>query len=145
MRASCLTFGRGHTLRVWRPRESKPGPGPRGPLKSLGCRSRSDRRSRKSRGAVCFVGAPLRCAEASPSSLLLASGPAALATPPHTLFQQPASLARKRGERMTQEPYITCRELIEFLHLYLDGELPPERVVEFERHLSVCDSCVHYL
>ena len=46
---------------------------------------------------------------------------------------------------MTQGPYITCRELIEFLHLYLDGELPPECVVEFERHLSVCDSCVNYL
>jgi anti-sigma factor RsiW len=46
---------------------------------------------------------------------------------------------------MTQAPYITCRELIEFLHLYLDGELPPERMVEFERHLSVCESCVHYL
>jgi anti-sigma factor RsiW len=46
---------------------------------------------------------------------------------------------------MTQGPYITCRELIEFLHLYLDGELPPERVAEFERHLSVCDSCVNYL
>src|SRR5438552_11797394 len=43
MRASCLTFGRRHTLRVWRPRELKPGPGPRGPLKSLGCRSQSDR------------------------------------------------------------------------------------------------------
>ena len=46
---------------------------------------------------------------------------------------------------MSQGPYITCRELIEFLHLYLDGELAPERVVEFERHLSVCDSCVNYL
>ena len=46
---------------------------------------------------------------------------------------------------MSDRPYITCRELIEFLHLYLDGELPRDRVVEFERHLSVCDSCVHYL
>jgi anti-sigma factor RsiW len=46
---------------------------------------------------------------------------------------------------MTQGPYITCRELIEFLHLYLEGELPPERVAEFERHLSACDSCVNYL
>jgi anti-sigma factor RsiW len=46
---------------------------------------------------------------------------------------------------MSQGPYITCRELIDFLHLYLDGELPPGRAIEFERHLSVCDSCVHYL
>jgi anti-sigma factor RsiW len=40
---------------------------------------------------------------------------------------------------------ITCRELIEFLHLYLDGELPPDRRAEFDRHLSVCDSCVRYI
>ena len=46
---------------------------------------------------------------------------------------------------MDERPYITCRELIEFLHLYLDGELPPERVAEFERHLSVCESCVNYI
>jgi anti-sigma factor RsiW len=46
---------------------------------------------------------------------------------------------------MNEGPSITCRELIEFLHLYLDGELPPERAAEFERHLTVCDSCVNYL
>src|SRR6266571_6611770 len=40
--------------------------------------------------AVCGGAAPLRCAEASPSSRLLASDPTALATPRHTLFQQPA-------------------------------------------------------
>jgi len=46
---------------------------------------------------------------------------------------------------MDNRPYITCRELIEFLHLYLDGELPSDRAAEFERHLSVCVSCVNYL
>lgn len=46
---------------------------------------------------------------------------------------------------MAERPYITCRELIEFLHLYIEGELPPDRAVEFERHLSVCDSCVNYI
>ena len=46
---------------------------------------------------------------------------------------------------MSTRLYITCRELIEFLHLYLDGELPPDRRAEFDRHLSVCDSCVHYI
>jgi len=46
---------------------------------------------------------------------------------------------------MSTRPYMTCRELIEFLHLYLDGELPADRHAEFERHLSVCDSCVHYI
>lgn len=46
---------------------------------------------------------------------------------------------------MKDRPYITCRELIEFLYLYLAGELPPDRVEEFERHLGVCDSCVQYI
>jgi anti-sigma factor RsiW len=46
---------------------------------------------------------------------------------------------------MSTRPYITCRELIEFLHLYIDGELPLDRRAEFDRHLSVCDSCVHYI
>jgi anti-sigma factor RsiW len=46
---------------------------------------------------------------------------------------------------MSTRPDITCRELIEFLHLYLDGELPAGRRAEFDRHLAVCDSCVHYI
>src|SRR5438552_12096868 len=90
MRAPCLTFGRRHSLRERRPRVLKRGPCSGGPLESLGCRSQSDRRSRKSRGVVCGVAAPLRCAEASPSSRLLASDPSALATPLHTLLQHPA-------------------------------------------------------
>lgn len=40
---------------------------------------------------------------------------------------------------------ITCKELIAFLADYLEGELPPERNREFERHLAVCDSCVQYI
>ncbi len=46
---------------------------------------------------------------------------------------------------MPERPYITCQELIDFLRLYLDGELPADRAEEFDRHLSVCDSCVQYL
>jgi anti-sigma factor RsiW len=46
---------------------------------------------------------------------------------------------------MSSRPYITCRELIDFLHLYVSGELPSDRMEEFERHLSVCPSCVTYL
>ena len=45
------------------------------------------------------------------------------------------------GER----PYITCRELLEFLNLYLDGELPEERRAEFDRHLGVCEPCRSYI
>ncbi|HKF42722.1 MAG TPA: zf-HC2 domain-containing protein [Thermoanaerobaculia bacterium] len=46
---------------------------------------------------------------------------------------------------MGEKPYITCRELTEFLHLYLDGELAPGEAHEFERHLAVCPTCVKYL
>jgi anti-sigma factor RsiW len=46
---------------------------------------------------------------------------------------------------MEARPYITCRELIDFLHLYLEDELTPDRAAEFERHLGVCGSCVNYI
>ena len=35
-----------------------------------------------------------------------------------------------------ERPYITCRELIDFLYLYLDDELPADPRSEFERHLG---------
>lgn len=38
-----------------------------------------------------------------------------------------------------------CKELITFLGDYLARELPPERNLEFERHLAICESCVQYL
>ena len=40
---------------------------------------------------------------------------------------------------------ITCRELIEFLDRYIEGELPVQQVAEFDRHLAVCGDCVDYL
>lgn len=40
---------------------------------------------------------------------------------------------------------LTCRELIEFLRDYLDGELPPEQRERFEHHLRLCPACVRYL
>src|SRR5512144_2278390 len=46
----------------------------------------SHRKRLRRRGAVCGVAAPPRCAPASPSSRLLASDPAALATPPTPFF-----------------------------------------------------------
>jgi anti-sigma factor RsiW len=45
---------------------------------------------------------------------------------------------------MSERPIITCRELIEDLHLFLTGELTPERKEDFERHLDRCDACVAY-
>ena len=46
---------------------------------------------------------------------------------------------------MSGKPYITCRELIEFLMDYLDGSLSMERRAEVDRHLAVCPSCVEYM
>lgn len=40
---------------------------------------------------------------------------------------------------------MTCRELIEFLDAYLNGELTAAERSDFERHLQVCKSCVTYL
>jgi anti-sigma factor RsiW len=42
-------------------------------------------------------------------------------------------------------PYITCREVLDFIMAYLDGELSTEQRHEFDRHLGVCPSCVNYL
>jgi anti-sigma factor RsiW len=42
-------------------------------------------------------------------------------------------------------PYLPCSEITAFLMAYLDGELPADRRAEFDRHLSVCPSCVAYL
>jgi len=41
--------------------------------------------------------------------------------------------------------YITCRQLIDFLGDYVEGELPPPDRHELERHLAVCPSCLAYL
>jgi anti-sigma factor (TIGR02949 family) len=40
---------------------------------------------------------------------------------------------------------LTCRDLIEFLRAYLDGELPSELRRRFEDHLDACPPCLHYL
>ncbi len=40
---------------------------------------------------------------------------------------------------------MTCKDFIEFLHQWLDGELPEAQELLFEEHLSLCSSCVAYL
>jgi anti-sigma factor RsiW len=39
----------------------------------------------------------------------------------------------------------TCRDILTFLDDYIAGELPPDTRATFDRHLSVCPSCVAYL
>lgn len=36
---------------------------------------------------------------------------------------------------------VSCREVMEQLWDYLDGELPPQRVEEFAAHLAECARC----
>lgn len=40
---------------------------------------------------------------------------------------------------------MTCREVADFLMAYLDGELPPPALAEFDQHLHRCENCRHYL
>ncbi len=46
---------------------------------------------------------------------------------------------------MTNNDYITCRELIDFIADYLENRLDTDDRREFDRHLSVCPSCMNYL
>jgi len=46
---------------------------------------------------------------------------------------------------MVERPLLTCRELLDFIAEYLDGELAAEARADFERHLSLCPACVDYL
>ena len=56
--------------------------------------------------------------------------------------QPPGTSSAGAGVR---RPYITCREVLEFVMSYLDGDLTVEQRHEFERHIGVCPSCVNYL
>ena len=40
---------------------------------------------------------------------------------------------------------MTCREFIEFLWRYIEGELPPAERTTFDDHLAKCPHCVKYL
>ncbi len=45
---------------------------------------------------------------------------------------------------MTGAP-VSCREVVDFLASYLEGELPPDVHADFQRHLGRCAGCVQYL
>ena len=40
---------------------------------------------------------------------------------------------------------MTCRDLIQFLDDYTEGNLPPDERRRFEEHLAACPQCVRYL
>ena len=40
---------------------------------------------------------------------------------------------------------LTCREFVDFLHAYLDKDLPEKSRVVFDRHLARCPDCTNYL
>ena len=46
---------------------------------------------------------------------------------------------------MDERPYITCRQLIDYIIDYVDGALDEMAQRDFERHLAVCSSCQAYL
>ncbi|HSP17490.1 MAG TPA: zf-HC2 domain-containing protein [Thermoanaerobaculia bacterium] len=46
---------------------------------------------------------------------------------------------------MSARPYITCRELIDFIVDYYEGALTGIQSEDFQRHLAVCPSCRAYL
>jgi len=43
------------------------------------------------------------------------------------------------------EPRPTCRDLLEYLADYLDGELSVSKIAIFELHLEECPPCVEYI
>ena len=46
---------------------------------------------------------------------------------------------------MSVEASITCREVVELLSDYLDGELPEPERVRVDEHLAGCDGCTMVL
>jgi anti-sigma factor RsiW len=43
------------------------------------------------------------------------------------------------------EEFLTCEEIVTFLIDYLSRDLTQDEELEFERHLSICPSCVSYV
>jgi anti-sigma factor RsiW len=40
---------------------------------------------------------------------------------------------------------VTCAEVVELVTDYLEGRLDPERALDVEAHLELCDPCVVYI
>jgi predicted anti-sigma-YlaC factor YlaD len=46
---------------------------------------------------------------------------------------------------MNDRPFITCRQLLEYIADYVEGALEEVDALDFERHLQFCHSCRAYL
>lgn len=42
-------------------------------------------------------------------------------------------------------PLINCKECLDFLADYLDGEVSPDAAEQFEKHLKACPPCREYI
>ncbi|MCC5829364.1 MAG: zf-HC2 domain-containing protein [Phycisphaeraceae bacterium] len=40
---------------------------------------------------------------------------------------------------------MTCKEFVDFMMTYLDGELPEAERARFEAHLKDCTCCLHFM
>ncbi len=40
---------------------------------------------------------------------------------------------------------LTCREIVHLVTEYLDGAMPPEQRIRFERHIAICPPCRAFL
>lgn len=49
------------------------------------------------------------------------------------------------GERKVRDGLPTCREVVELVTDYLEGEMPPGDRERFEMHLAICEPCVTYV
>jgi anti-sigma factor RsiW len=41
--------------------------------------------------------------------------------------------------------HLSCKELVELVTSYLEGELSEDERVRFEQHLAACDACITYV
>ncbi|MSR46605.1 MAG: hypothetical protein EXS13_06020 [Planctomycetes bacterium] len=56
-----------------------------------------------------------------------------------------ASRCTREANGAAVQPFLTCRQIADFIGEYFDATLAPPQRREFERHLAVCPPCIHYL
>lgn len=68
-----------------------------------------------------------------------------LSEPVRDAFAEHLGACAACAERYRRACHLTCREVAEFLHDWVAGELPPERARSFEDHVHICEECEVYL